>query len=203
MPLSQTTSLCHIQSVSVTDSMCLSQTVSVCHRQYVPSQTVCVCHRQSVSVTDSLCLSQTVCVCNRIYVSVTDGLFLSQTVFVCHRHRQFIFSRPKQTQGLLYKHRCDSLIHWRIKKMLCWFKRYADFVVLGGFGLVVDLHWEGSATNGATPPSFIACWNISIIIPVSNEVKGKAKLKALSVLVCVANQSHKAVCRIALLLWVW
>ena len=52
MLLSQTTSLCYIQSVSVTDSLCLSQTV-------------CVCHRQSMSVTDNLCLSQAVCVCHR------------------------------------------------------------------------------------------------------------------------------------------
>ena len=61
MSPSQTTSLCHIQSVFVRDSLCLLQTI-------------CVCQRQSVSVTDSLCLSQTICVCHRQSVSVTDTL---------------------------------------------------------------------------------------------------------------------------------
>ena len=83
VPLSQTTSLCHIQSVSVTDSLCLSLTVCVEHRQSVSvtnslclSQTVCVCHRKFVSVTDIMCLSQTLCLCHRQYVSVTDNLCL-------------------------------------------------------------------------------------------------------------------------------
>ena len=67
-----TVCVCHRQSVSVTDSLCLSQTI-------------CVCHRQSLFVKDSLCLSQTFCFCHRHSVSVTDSLFLSQTIYDCHR----------------------------------------------------------------------------------------------------------------------
>ena len=80
--LSQTSSVCHIQCVSVTYNMCLSQTV-------------CVCHRQSVFVAENLCPSQTVCLCHRQFLSVTDFLFsvreriwLSQ--IVCVSHRKFL-----------------------------------------------------------------------------------------------------------------
>ena len=34
------------------------------------------------------------------------------------------------------------------------FKRYGNFAKSGGFGLVVELHWKGSATNAATLSSF-------------------------------------------------
>ena len=90
VPLSETTSLCHIEPVSVTDSLCLSLTVCVCHRHSVSvidslflPQTVYVCQRQLLSVTENLCLSKKVCVCQRQYVFVTDSLCLSQKVFVC------------------------------------------------------------------------------------------------------------------------
>ena len=46
----QTVYVCHIQSVSVTESLCLSEKFCVCHRQFEP-------------VTASLCLSRTVCFC--------------------------------------------------------------------------------------------------------------------------------------------
>ena len=54
----QTLSHCHIQSVSVTDVLCLSQTVCVCHKNLCLclSQTVFICHRNYLSVTELLCL---------------------------------------------------------------------------------------------------------------------------------------------------
>ena len=33
-------------------------------------------------------------------------------------------------------------------------KNYSEFAGLGGFGLVNELHWEGSAANGAILSSF-------------------------------------------------
>ena len=79
--MSHTVYFCHIQSVSVRESLCLSETIGVCQRQSVSvtdslwlSQTVVVHHRKTFSV--SMCLSLTLCICHRQYV-------LSQTVFVC------------------------------------------------------------------------------------------------------------------------
>ena len=93
-------SICHRQSVSVTDSMCLSKTICVYHRGCVSftvrlclSQTICVYHRGYVSFTVTLCLSQTVCFCHQQsmthgkLLSVTENPFflLSEQVCVCHR----------------------------------------------------------------------------------------------------------------------
>ena len=79
-PLPYTVCICHIQSVLVTDSLCMSQII-------------CVCDRHSLSVADSLCLSQKVCVCHRQYVSVTDSRCPSQTVCVFPRPSVFVTGR--------------------------------------------------------------------------------------------------------------
>ena len=52
-----------------------------------------------------------------------------------------IFSRPGQSQGLLYKHLKRT---WKAHD---WFKRYRNFC------LVVEFHQGGPLTIGATPSS--------------------------------------------------
>ena len=43
---------------------------------------------------------------------------------------------------------------WRICKLNHCFKNYGVFFGYGGFCLVVEFHWEGSAINRATPSGF-------------------------------------------------
>ena len=77
MCLSQRTSFCHRQSMSITDSCCLLQKSFVCQRKYVSV-------RQDVSVTDRLFLSQTVSVCPKYFVSFTESFCLTVCFFIKH-----------------------------------------------------------------------------------------------------------------------
>ena len=117
MLLSETASLCDIQSVSVTDSLCVWETICVCERQSVSatdsmclSQTIFVCHRQSLSVTDMLCLPQTVCFCHKQSMSIKDSCCLSQKFFV--RHKRYVSVTDSMPFCIFFKQSSWSFFAW-------------------------------------------------------------------------------------------
>ena len=46
-------------------------------------------------------------------------------------------------------------------KYLDWFKRYGDCAGLGGFCLVLELHWRGSPSNGDAPSICLTFSNVT------------------------------------------
>ena len=58
---------------------------------------------------------------------------------------------------------------FRILKLFHWFNSYGNFTSLGSFCLAVELHWGGSASNGATPFSHLPMtFNITCCCMVPN-----------------------------------
>ena len=78
--LCRSETVCHRQSVSITDSLCLSHTFIIYHILSVSvtdslflSQTVSICHRKSVSVTDSMCVKVSLCLSQTLLLNVLGG----------------------------------------------------------------------------------------------------------------------------------
>ena len=132
--LSQTSCICHRQSLSVTDSFCLSDRV-------------CGFYRQSVFVTDSLCLSQTFSFGHRQSVFVTDTLCMSKKVFFFFFQSNTVLDHPWPDFFL-------NILF--IKICLCDFRWYGisiptiPFWNPGGTHLLKTLH-------GAHKDSFLKC----------------------------------------------
>ena len=114
MHLSQTTSLFHIQSLSVTDCLCLSLTVCV---WLCITQTVVVYHRKSLYVTENMCMSHTVCVSHKnMCLSQTlcvfpRRLFWSHTVSVMSKYHKIHTNEYPNIFGCHIKYRTNIRIY--------------------------------------------------------------------------------------------